>query len=125
MIRPALLWNDQRTGKQCEEITDRVGPERIVEITGNPALTGFQAPKVLWLRDEEPANYERVAHVLLPKDYVRYRLAGELATDASDAAGTLFLDLRRRTWSVRGARRRSRCRPSGSRRCSRARSRPG
>lgn len=99
VIRPALLWNDQRTGAQCQEITDRVGPQRIVEITGNPALTGFQAPKVLWLRDEEPANYERVAHVLLPKDYVRYRLAHELATDASDAAGTLFLDLRERTWS--------------------------
>lgn len=99
VIRPALLWNDQRTGAQCEEITDRVGPRRLVEITGNPALTGFQAPKVLWLRDEEPENFERVAHVLLPKDYVRYRLAHELATDASDAAGTLFLDLRERTWS--------------------------
>lgn len=99
VIRPALLWNDQRTGRQCEEITKRVGAERIVEITGNPALTGFQAPKVLWLRDEEPANYERVAIVVLPKDYVRLRLTGELATDASDAAGTLFLDLRARTWS--------------------------
>jgi xylulokinase len=99
VIRPALLWNDQRTGAQCDEITERVGAERLVEITGNPALTGFQAPKVLWLRDEEPANYERVEHVLLPKDYVRYRLANELATDASDAVGTLFLDLRRRAWS--------------------------
>jgi xylulokinase len=99
VIRPALLWNDQRTERQCEEITESVGAERIVEITGNPALTGFQAPKVLWLRDEEPANYERVASVLLPKDYVRLRLTGERATDASDAAGTLFLDLRRRTWS--------------------------
>jgi xylulokinase len=99
VIRPALLWNDQRTGKQCEEITERVGRERLVEITGNPALTGFQAPKVLWLRDEEARNFERVSSVLLPKDYVRMRLAGELATDASDAAGTLFLDLRSRTWS--------------------------
>lgn len=99
VIRPALLWNDQRTGRQCEEITERVGDARLVEITGNPALTGFQAPKVLWLRDEEPANYERVAHVLLPKDFVRYRLTGELATDVSDAAGTLFLDLRERRWS--------------------------
>jgi xylulokinase len=99
VIRPALLWNDQRTGRQCEEITERVGARRIVEITGNPALTGFQAPKVLWLRDEEPENFARVAHVLLPKDYVRYRLAGELATDASDAAGTLFLDLAARDWS--------------------------
>ena len=99
VIRPALLWNDQRTGTQCEYITERIGPTRIVAITGNPALTGFQAPKVLWLRDEEPANFERVAHVLLPKDYVRYRLAHVFATDASDAAGTLFLDLRARTWS--------------------------
>jgi xylulokinase len=100
VIRPALLWNDQRTGRQCEEITARVGAERLVEIAGNPALTGFQAPKVLWLRDEEPEHFARVAHVLLPKDFVRYRLAGELATDASDAAGTLFLDLRARDWSA-------------------------
>ena len=99
VIRPALLWNDQRTGAQCEAITDKVGAERLVEITGNPALTGFQAPKVLWLRDEEPEQYERVAAVLLPKDYVRLRLTGERATDASDAAGTLFLDLRARSWS--------------------------
>jgi xylulokinase len=99
VIRPALLWNDQRTGAQCEEIAQRVGPERIVEITGNPALTGFQAPKLLWLRDAEPSNYDRVATIVLPKDYVRFQLSGELATDASDAAGTLFFDLRRRTWS--------------------------
>jgi xylulokinase len=99
VIRPALLWNDQRTGAQCEAITDKVGAERLVEITGNPALTGFQAPKVLWLRDEEPEHYERVAAVLLPKDYVRLRLTGERATDASDAAGTLYLDLRARSWS--------------------------
>jgi xylulokinase len=99
VIRPALLWNDQRTDAQCAEIADRVGAARLVEITGNPALTGFQAPKVLWLRAEEPSNFERVEHVLLPKDYVRYRLTRELATDASDAAGTLFLDLREREWS--------------------------
>ena len=99
VIRPALLWNDQRTAKQCAAITEAVGERRLVEITGNPALTGFQAPKVLWLRDEEPEAFARVRHVLLPKDYVRYRLAGEFATDASDAAGTLFLDLGRRTWS--------------------------
>ncbi len=99
VIRPALLWNDQRTESQCDEISERIGPRRLVEITGNPALTGFQAPKVLWLRDEEPASFERLAHVLLPKDYIRYRLSGELATDASDASGTLFLDLRSRSWS--------------------------
>jgi xylulokinase len=100
VIRPALLWNDQRTARQCEAITELVGPRRLVEITGNRALTGFQAPKVLWLRDEEPKAYARIEHVLLPKDYVRYRLAGELATDASDAAGTLFLDVEGRDWSV-------------------------
>jgi xylulokinase len=99
VIRPALLWNDQRTARQCQAITELVGERRLVEITGNPSLTGFQAPKVLWLRDEEPDAYARVAHVLLPKDYARYRLSGELATDASDAAGTLFLDLVERDWS--------------------------
>jgi xylulokinase len=74
VIRPALLWNDQRTDRQCEAITEAVGADRLVEIAGNPALTGFQAPKVLWLRDEEPDAYARVEHVLLPKDYVRLRL---------------------------------------------------
>jgi xylulokinase len=100
VIRPALLWNDQRTGAQSAWINERVGRDRLIKIAGNPALTGFQAPKVIWLRDAEPANYRRVAHVLLPKDYVRYRLTGELATDASDAAGTLLLDLRTRNWST-------------------------
>jgi xylulokinase len=99
VIRPALLWNDQRTAAQCAEITDRVGRERLLAIAGNPALTGFQAPKVLWLREAEPASYARLAHLLLPKDFIRLRLAGEYATDASDASGTLLLDLRRRTWS--------------------------
>lgn len=99
VIRPALLWNDQRTGKQCEKITEALGEERLIQLAGNPALTGFQAPKVLWLRDEEPENYEKVSHVLLPKDYVRLRLTGEYATDASDAAGTLFLDVGNRDWS--------------------------
>lgn len=99
VVRPALLWNDQRTAAQCDEITRRVGPERLIEISGNPALTGFQAPKVLWLRDEEPESFARVASVLLPKDYVRLLLTGEKATDASDAAGTLFLDVGTRDWS--------------------------
>lgn len=100
IIRPALLWNDQRTAAQCIEITDRVGRERLLAIAGNPALTGFQAPKLLWLREAEPANYKRIAHVLLPKDFIRLRLAGEYATDASDASGTLLLDLRQRSWSA-------------------------
>jgi xylulokinase len=100
VIRPALLWNDQRTAAQCIEITELVGRERLLAIAGNPALTGFQAPKVLWLREVEPSNYARIAHVLLPKDFIRLRLAGEYATDASDASGTLLLDLRRRDWSA-------------------------
>src|SRR5437660_3910149 len=99
VIRPALLWNDQRTEAQCQAITERVGPRRLTDITGNPALTGFQAPKILWLRDQEPKAYERVVSVLRPKDYIRLRLTGEKATDASDAAGTLLLDLKARTWS--------------------------
>lgn len=99
VIRPALLWNDQRTFRQCDEITRIVGEERLISIAGNPALTGFQAPKIVWLRDEEPANFGRVARVLLPKDYVRLQLTGEYATDASDAAGTLLLDVRARDWS--------------------------
>src|SRR3990170_2359885 len=99
VIRPALLWNDQRTAAECEEITKRVGAARLIELAGNPALTGFQAPKILWLRNHEPENYARLAQVLLPKDYIRFRLTGERATDASDAAGTLLLDLRQRDYS--------------------------
>ena len=99
VIRPALLWNDQRTGPQCAEIVERVGERELVAATGNPALTGFQAPKILWLREHEPDRYARVRGVLLPKDYVRLRLCGERATDASDASGTLLLDVRRRRWS--------------------------
>jgi xylulokinase len=99
VIRPALLWNDQRTASDCVAITERVGAERLLELAGNPALTGFQAPKILWLEREEPAAHARVASVLLPKDYVRLMLTGERATDASDAAGTLLLDVRARGWS--------------------------
>jgi xylulokinase len=99
VIRPALLWNDQRTESDCAAITERVGAERLLELAGNPALTGFQAPKILWLRREEPAAHARVATVLLPKDYVRLKLTGDRATDASDASGTLLLDLRARGWS--------------------------
>ena len=99
VIRPALLWNDQRTAAECEEITEKVGYDRLIEITGNPALTGFQAPKILWLKNHEPQHYERVAKVLLPKDYIRFKLTGEYASDCSDAAGTLLLDLKQRDWS--------------------------
>jgi len=99
VIRPAILWNDQRTARQCEAIEHRVGSDRLRQIAGNPALTGFQAPKILWLREQEPENYRRLRRVLLPKDFVRLHLTGTYATDTSDAAGTLLLDLARRDWS--------------------------
>jgi len=99
VIRPAILWNDARSAAQCAEITDLVGEDQLREITGNPALVGFQAPKILWLREHEPENFAKVRHILLPKDYIRYRLSNELATDTSDAAGTLLLDLAKRNWS--------------------------
>ena len=99
VIRPAILWNDQRTAAECAEIEERLGLERLVALTGNRALTGFTAPKLLWLRRREPDAYGRIARVLLPKDYVRLRLTGEWAIDASDASGTLLLDVARRRWS--------------------------
>lgn len=100
VIRPAILWNDQRTGEQCQIIRERVGARRLIELTGNDALTGFSAPKVLWVHEHEPAAYARVAHILLPKDYIRYRLTGEFATDRADASGTLLLDVAARDWSL-------------------------
>jgi xylulokinase len=98
-LRPAILWNDQRTAAECAEIEERVGLERLVELTGNRALTGFTAPKLLWVREHEPDVYARIAHVLLPKDYVRFRLSGELVMDLADASGTLLLDVGARRWS--------------------------
>src|SRR4249919_746567 len=100
VIRPAILWNDQRTAAECAEIEERVGPERLIALTGNRALTGFTAPKLLWVRRHEPDAYGRIARVMLPKDYVRLRLTGEWATDVADASGTLLLDVARRTWSA-------------------------
>jgi xylulokinase len=99
VIRPAILWNDQRTAAECAEIEQRIGLERLIELTGNRALPGFTAPKLLWLRRHEPDAYARLRHVLLPKDYVRYRLTGERAIDVTDASGTLLLDVARRRWS--------------------------
>ncbi|HEY3921551.1 MAG TPA: xylulokinase [Gaiellaceae bacterium] len=99
VLRPAILWNDTRTGDECREIEERIGFARLVELTGNRALAGFTAPKLLWVRRHEPDVYARIAHVLLPKDYVRYRLDGEHATDAADASGTLLFDVGRRAWS--------------------------
>jgi xylulokinase len=99
VLRPAILWNDQRTASECAAIEDRVGLERLIELTGNRALTGFTAPKLLWLQKHEPEIYARINHVLLPKDYVRFRLTGELAGDVSDASGTLLFDVEERQWS--------------------------
>jgi len=99
VLRPAILWNDQRTEAECAEIEERIGLARLVQLTGNRALTGFTAPKLLWLRRHEPDTYARIAHVLLPKDYVRLRLTGERAIDVADASGTLLLDVAGRRWS--------------------------
>lgn len=99
VLRPAILWNDQRTAAECEEIEARVGLDRLIELTGNRALTGFTAPKLLWLRRHEPEVYAQIRHVLLPKDYVRFRLTGERAIDAADASGTLLFDVAGRRWS--------------------------
>lgn len=99
VLRPAILWNDQRTGPQCQQIEERIGLGRLIARTGNRALAGFTAPKLLWLREHEPDVHARIARILLPKDYVRLRLTGEHATDVSDASGTLLFDVARRAWS--------------------------
>ncbi len=98
-IRPALLWCDQRTAAECAWITERVGERTVLETTLNPVLTGFQAGKIIWLRNHEPENYARVRQVLLPKDFIRYRLTGESATEVSDASGTALFDVPRRDWA--------------------------
>jgi xylulokinase len=99
VLRPAILWNDQRTGAECAEIERRIGLERLLELTGNRALPGFTAPKLLWLQRHEPEVHARIRQVLLPKDYVRFRLTGERTIDAADASGTLLFDVARRRWS--------------------------
>jgi xylulokinase len=99
VLRPAILWNDQRTGKQCDEIRNRIGKERFIQITGNDALPGFTAPKILWVQENEPGIYARAKHILLPKDYIRYRLTGEFAVDRAGGSGTILFDLKKRTWS--------------------------
>jgi xylulokinase len=99
VLRPAILWNDQRTGAECAEIEERVGLERLISLTGNRALPGFTAPKLLWLRRHEPDVYRRIHRIVLPKDYVRLRLTGEWAIDAADASGTLLFDVAHRCWS--------------------------
>ena len=99
VLRRSIIWCDQRTAKECEEITARVGAKRLIEITANPALTGFTASKILWVRNNEPEIYEKCAHILLPKDYVRYMLTGDFATEVSDASGMQLLDVPNRCWS--------------------------
>jgi xylulokinase len=99
VLRPAILWNDQRTQSQCDEIHARIGKEKFIHITGNVALTGFTAPKILWVKENEPDVYARGKHILLPKDYIRYKLTGEYAMDKADGAGTVLFDLKRRDWS--------------------------
>ena len=99
VLRPSILWNDQRTEAQCDEIRELIGEEKFIQITGNNALTGFTAPKVLWVREHEPHIYARARHILLPKDYVRYRLTGEYGMDKADGSGTVLMDLKERSWS--------------------------
>lgn len=99
VLRPAILWNDQRTQAQCDELHHRIGKGNFIQITGNIALTGFTAPKILWVAQNEPDVYAQVKHILLPKDYIRYRLTGEYAMDKADGSGTVLFDLKRRTWS--------------------------
>ena len=100
VLRPSIIWCDQRTEEQCREVTRRVGAQRLVQLTANPALTGFTLPKILWVREHEPAIWSRVRSILLPKDYVRFRLTGATATDVADASGTLLFDVVNRRWSA-------------------------
>ena len=99
VLRPCMMWNDQRTATQCAEIEQKVGRAKLIELAGKPALTGFTAGKILWVRENEPAAYKRARHVLLPKDYVRYRLTGTFAMDVADGSGTLLMDVGKRAWS--------------------------
>lgn len=99
VLRRSIIWCDQRSAKECDEITEIIGKERLIEITANPALTGFTASKVMWVKNNEPEIFEKVRKILLPKDYVRFRLTGEYATEVSDASGMQFMDIPRRTWS--------------------------
>ena len=99
VIRPSIIWCDQRTAKECEEITAKVGYENLIRITANPALPGFTLSKLIWVRNHEPENYAKCKHVLLPKDYVRFMLTGDFATEVSDASGMQMLDVPNRCWS--------------------------
>ena len=100
VMRPALIWCDQRTEQECREITERIGAKRLIELVANPALTGFTLPKILWVRKHEPEAWARVRSIMLPKDYVRFKLTGARATDMADGSGTLLLDVVNRRWSA-------------------------
>ena len=99
LLRPSIIWCDQRTVKECAEITEIIGSERLIEITANPALTGFTLSKIMWIKNNEPDIYRDIAHILLPKDYIRFKLTGQYATDVSDASGMQLLDIGKRCWS--------------------------
>src|SRR5581483_8399788 len=99
VIRPALIWCDQRSQAQVDFINEKLGAQNVVRWTANPVLTGFTLPKLLWVRDNEPRSFQRIRHFLLPKDFLRFQLTGELATDVSDASGTSMLDVVKRAWS--------------------------
>ena len=99
VVRPCIIWADQRSDQECRWITERVGEDRLIDLVSNPALPGFSLPKLIWVRDHEPQLFARARKVLLPKDYLRYRLTGELGMEISDAAGTCMLDVRRGSWS--------------------------
>src|ERR1019366_7035748 len=99
VVRPCIIWADQRSEAQCRWMTERVGASQLIEYVSNPALTGFSAPKLLWIRDNEPKLFARARTMLLPKDYIRYLLTGEMAMEISDAAGTCLLDVKHGVWS--------------------------
>ncbi|MBT6957451.1 MAG: xylulokinase, partial [Opitutae bacterium] len=99
VLRPCIMWNDQRTADQCREMTARIGDDDVIAITGNPILPGFTAPKLRWIEENEPEVYSRIDKILLPKDYIRYKLSGEFFTDVSDASGTSLLDVQQRRWA--------------------------
>ncbi|MDE6133693.1 MAG: xylulokinase, partial [Oscillospiraceae bacterium] len=99
VIRRSIIWCDQRTAKEVDEMNEKLGREKLIKITANPALTGWTAAKILWVRNNEPENYAKCRHILLPKDYIRYKLTGEFATEVSDASGMQLLDVPNRCWS--------------------------
>ena len=99
VLRRSIIWCDQRTGEEVEDMNRMLGAEKIIQITANPAVTGFTAAKILWVKKHEPELYAKCAHILLPKDYIRYKLTGEYATEVSDASGMQLMDVAKRTWS--------------------------